>query len=154
MSVGTTTTSKVSAVLVALRDALLARGGLAGVTVFALPQRVDDLGREYIVLATEIPGEQSYPFLGTSNKDEELFLNGVLGVTLPGNGDAVALDALDRALALYGEMEDELRTDPQVGGTARLAELTEFRHSQGALDAGRYHEMSFTIRVQTRLTSS
>lgn len=149
----TTMTSQVAAVLMAYRQMLGLRAGLSGVRVYALPQRAEDLGREFVVLAAEVSGEQSFPLLGTQIKDEEFFLNGTIGVLLAGTGDDVALAALTRALAIYGEIEDAVRTDPQIGGTARVAQLTEFRHSQGAADAGRYHEMAFTTRVQTRLTS-
>lgn len=149
-----TTTSKAQSVLVALRDQLRLRSGLVDTALFALPVKAEDLGREYVVLATAINAEQEYPFTRTTTKHETFGLVGVLGVTRPGAGEAVALATMERASEILGEIEACVREDPQISGTAFVAALVEFSHTPGVNDIGRYHEIAFTIQVQTRLVSS
>ena len=149
-----TTTSKVREVLVALRDQLRLREGLADVNVFALPVKADDLGREYIVLATEITGEQSYPFTNATTKHETVSITGELSSVIPGAGDEVALDVMDRAMEILGEIEACLREDPRISDTAVLAELAEYTHATGVSEVGRVHVITFVIRAQMRLVSS
>lgn len=149
-----TTTSSVLRVLVALRDQLALRAGLAGVAVSALPVRVEDLGREWIVVATEVPGEQTFPFTSGMTKHETFQLNGVLGAVRPGAGDETGLEVMAIALEILGEVEACLREDPRIDGTALVSELAEFRHQPGVTDLGRIHQIEFTISVQARLVSS
>lgn len=149
-----TTTSAVQTVLVTLRDQLRLRPGLDRVTVLALPGKPEDLGREHLVLATEIPSEQSYPFTSNNTKHESFNLNGAVGVVMPGAREDAALDTMARAMAILGELEACLREDPRIGGTALVSEMTEFTHTPGVTDVGRYHEITFTVRVQARLVSS
>lgn len=149
-----TTTSQARAVLLALRDALVLRAGLSGVKVTALPLRAEDLGREHLVVATEVTAEQQYPFTNTTTKHETFNLNGAIGVVQPGAGEDRALDVMERATTILGELEACLREDPRIGGTALVAELTEFTHTPAVTDVGRYHEITFTVRVQARLVSS
>lgn len=149
-----TTTSAVQTVLVTLRDQLRLRPGLDRVTVLALPGKPEDLGREHLVLATEIPSEQSYPFTSNNTKHEAFNLNGAIGVVMPGAREDAALDTMARAMAILGELEACLREDPRIGGTALVSELTEFTHTPAVTDVGRLHQITFTIRVQARLVSS
>ena len=149
-----TTTSAVQTVLLALRDALALRAGLAHVNVLALPVKAEALTRDHLVLATEITVEQTYPFTSTNTKHETFSINGAIGVIRPGAGEDTALDLMAGATAILGELEACLREDPRISGTALVSELTEFTHTPGVTDIGRYHEITFTVRVQARLVSS
>ena len=148
-----TTTSMVIAVLQALQARLQARPGLSGVRVFALPQGPQDLGREYIVLATRIPGRQEFPFASKAIKNDAFTLNGVIGRVEPGKGDEAALGSMQRVMDLFAEIEDALRVDPSLGGLDVTAQVEGYEHSPGATDAGRVHEMTFEVRVDARLMS-
>lgn len=149
-----TTTSAVQTVLLALRDALRLRAGLADVNVLALPVKAEALTRDHLVLATEITVEQTYPFTSNSTKHETFNFNGAIGVIRPGAGEDTALDLMTGATAILGELEACLREDPRISGTALVSELTEFTHTPAVTDVGRLHQITFTIRVQARLVSS
>ena len=146
-------TSMVIQVIEALQARLQARPGLAQVNVFALPQGPQDLGREYIVLATRIPGRQEFPFASKAIKNDAFTLNGVVGRMEPGKGDTAALAAMGRVMDLFAEIEDALRTDPSLGGLDVTAQIGGYEHSPGATDVGRVHEMTFEVRVDARLVS-
>lgn len=157
MSVGTTTTSKVRAVVTALYTALVTRPGLTGVQVFRYaPNQTAIQGREYVALATTITGEQSYPFAGNSVKQDDFTLSGEIWTAIPLAGDDAADEAMERAEALYGEIEDELRTnatlDGAVGGGG-VAQMSDYEHVYGADDTGRTHLLRFRVVVRARMTS-
>jgi hypothetical protein len=130
------------------------RPGLANVHVTSLWRNPEALGPKFIILAADIPGEQTYPFTSGNTKHETFSFNGLCAALVPGAAEANALDAMGQAMGLLGEIEACLREDPRISGTAFVSELTEFTHNPAFSDTGRMHMIDFTIRVQARLVSS
>jgi len=135
MSVGTTTTSKVRAVVTALYTALVTRPGLTGVQVFRYaPNQTAIQGREYVALATTITGEQSYPFAGNSVKQDDFTLSGEIWTAIPLAGDDAAdagwfrrdelpsdLSRLESLEAIRAWATDSL-AEERIQGMGRVAE--------------------------------
>jgi hypothetical protein len=69
-------------------------------------------------------------------------------------GARKAKEVRDRAYAILAELEDAIRVDPSVSGSARQCQLTAAILEQGAEDNGRWAALAISIEVKAELRSS
>ena len=122
---------------------LQARGGLSGVRVTYGPP--PDPGREFICFWGAV-GAQSWATYGTTAglRAEEYDTELMIRVLKEGVDDSAA-DA--RCFALYGELEQQLRTDPTVNGAVQAARIGDFRLEEGIDVDGMNREARLTVQV-------
>lgn len=140
-------------VLLALRDQLLARGGLEGVNVFRFGAKAEDLGREYIVLCTSLRTLTDYPTTNTRNRLQTTTIQGVVSVRSPGDstdGDDETQAAMDRAEEVYGELQEQLASDHQVNGTATSLLLASDEQIYGTDGVSRFYQVQFELELTTQ----
>lgn len=143
-------TSQMHTFLDTLADRLRDREALTNVAVLTSIMG-DDTPNESIVFISGDSDQEWAPF-GNRTRDEEFSLLGAVWIQSPGAGEEAAKEARDRAFLLLGEVEDQLREDPKVGGTALLgAAFTGVRLDQGIAPNGRWVLLEFDIRAKTRL---
>jgi hypothetical protein len=112
-------TSTIPAFKSALLSRLQARAGLSGVQVtYGWP--TGSVKRESIMLGGAT-GTQEFRTIGATQKMETYTLD--VYITVIREGHARQQNADERALALMGELEDELRDDPTVNNTVLTAEV-------------------------------
>lgn len=127
----------------ALVTALSARAGLSGVQiVYGMPPGA--LQREHILLGP-VDGTQEYRALGTARKFDDYTVTLYITAMREGTNQQAADE---RALAIMAEVEDEVRTDPTVGGTVLTAEVSRYRLEPLAGEGAR--EARITLDIQTR----
>lgn len=155
MTVGSTTTSAVAAVQQAIRAGLRARPGLADVYVGSAWSPQEMRGLHYLLLGMTIEGTQRYPAASNRYKEDRFIIRCEAATYQPGVGDDEIDLALDRLIRWYGEVEDYLRTVPQVANAPKvlLAETGVYSVDQGYNVDGRVVVMTFDIAVHTRLIS-
>lgn len=152
-----TTTSTVPAYLAALRDALNARFAanptFAEVKAFAAPSGDDPLPLEMVELfGTD--ETQAWGALGNRRKTETYTVRGMVGAILEsGAGEDVADAARARVYAILAELEDQVRTDPNMAHTVYRSQLASANLTQGIADTGRWATLEITIDVYTELNS-
>lgn len=153
----TTTTSALPDLLDALQDALASRPGLADVAVLSGPADADDLGKEYVTLALLNPPvalPQRYAGMNVQYKKEDLRIRCECRANQPGKGEDNLRLARRRVFAIFGEVEDELRTNPTLGLPAvDVAQVEDAEFQQGADDQGRIAVIEFSIIATTSLIS-
>lgn len=150
-------TSFVQAVIAAFQMLLAARGGLAGVSIFRYTpdSKALSANRQYIVLAVRIPGQHDHRILGRGVQYDSFTLHGEVVTFAPGAGDTAAGDAMLQGLTWYAEIEDAVRTTPDLGLSNKMTTiLGGYEHdTRGADDRGRTHVLRFEVEVQSRLTT-
>ena len=148
-------TSQLGAVLLALRDQLIERGGLEGVKVSRFgATKPEDLGREYMVLCTDLTTETERPTNNVRNRLEVATIQGVVSVRAPGDstdGDDEFQAAMDRGLEVFGELENQLVDDHQVNGTATSLLMDRAEHVIGTDAVSRFYQVRFTLTLTTQL---
>lgn len=146
--------ASVGAVLAALHDQLIARGGLEGVNVFRFGAKPEDLGYAYIVLCTSLRSITDYPTTNTRNRLITTTIQGVVSVRSPGDstdGDEETQAAMDRAEEVYGELQEQIAGDNQVNGTATSLLLASDEHVYGTDGTSRFYQVQFALELQTQL---
>ncbi|RMH85147.1 MAG: hypothetical protein D6683_01370 [Actinomyces sp.] len=144
------TTSVAFDAMAALVDALSARSGLSGVKVdFAAPSSDDD-ATEQVRLGTVVAGTQ----------DPEVFSGGAartaraerfdLDVEVIVRSKRTTRDAVERAFALAAEVEDEVASDPTLGGVDGLAWATVSGLESEVGQAGQLPRVVVTLTVSCR----
>lgn len=130
----------------ALLTALGARAGLAGVTIsYGAPLSAP---REFIALA-DISGEQEFATLGALRKNETYTLEIYCSVLREGNQQQACTE---RCFELAAEIEDELRTNPTMSGTVRVAQLrSPFSVEEFGSDQARQSILSLGIEATERI---
>lgn len=130
----------------ALFTALGQRSGLSGVTIsYGAPLQAP---REFIALA-DIDGSQEFAQLGALKKNETYTLTVYCSVLREGNQQQACTE---RCFALAAELEDELRTNPTVTGTVRVAELaTPFTLEEFASDQARQSVLTLGVVANERI---
>lgn len=114
-------TSTIPAFKSALIAQLTARPGLAGVQVsYGYPGPVPEI--EYIWVA-DIQGRQELALAGRRSRDETYSLTILIKTETTGISGAEQQTAVERAFALMAQIEAQLRTDPAVNGTVRVAQI-------------------------------
>lgn len=146
------TTSRVHAALNALVDALQQRPGLSGVQIASGWLGGDTAKGEYIALVTA-SSPQDWTSIGRSTRTEELSLQGVIYVMKPGKGETVIREARARALTLWGEVEDYLRSasGKNIENTVLMVTRWGYEMDQGILPDGRYCLLETEITAEARL---
>jgi len=126
--------------------ALAARAGLSGVTVsYGAPAQGP---REFIALS-DISGSQEFATLGHLRKDETYTLSVYCSVLREGNMQQACTE---RCFELAAELEDELRTNPTVTGTVRVAQLsTPFSLEEFASDQARQSILTLGVEATERI---
>ena len=151
-----TTTSTVPAYLTALRDALNTRFAanptFAEVKCYAAPAG-DPLPLEMVELFGTDETQQ-WGALGNRRRTETYTVRGMVGAILEsGAGEDVADAARARVYAILAELEDQLRTDPNMAHTVYRSQLASANLTQGIADTGRWATLEITIDVYTELNS-
>lgn len=139
------TTSSVPLVFSTLVDRLLARPGLAGVTVTSGPLAVESWGARTIQLVNTDDTDQAGN-IGNTRRAENYIINGLIWSTADGTDEAAIRAARDGAYAMQAELEDELRRQHHVGNNAQC----QFAGSvidQGVTPDGRQRSAAITFRL-------
>lgn len=147
-------TSQIGVVLLTLRDQLIERGGLEGVNVFRFGAKPEDLGREYIVLCVALTVVTERPILNVRNRLEKASITGIVSARSSGgstDGDDEAQSAMDRALEIYGELENQIVDDFRVGGTATTLLMQSAEHNYYTDGLSRIYDIKFTLELTTQL---
>lgn len=137
-------TASIAALKAALITRLKARPGLAGVQVtWGIPSQ--DLNDEWIMVG-DVDGTQEAVHLGALRREEEYVLD--IQVSVVRDMAADAQTTAERAFALAAEIEDELRTDPSVGGAVREAQVI----GDGLIEPadGSQREARIPLRIRAR----
>jgi len=148
-----TTTTTADSVLIALRELLSERDGLAGVTVEDAPYPLGELGEEWIDLYG-VKAKQRWGSLGARRREEEYAIVGSLRTSVIGSLREDVRTCRARAYAILAEIEDALRDDPTIGGIARQAELSSYELVQSADSDSRITDIDFEIGVKATLPRS
>ena len=151
------TVSTLPAFLDELRDALSARQGLVGVTIWTGSMPPERLGRESVVLAAtgdKITAEYNYR-IGTQRvlTDEEYDVLARVETRSDDAGETGAQAVRDRAFAILGEIHDYLAANDTVGATVADARITGWEYEAGPYaEGGRICRVAITIRVESQFT--
>jgi hypothetical protein len=148
-------TSSIPGFLDALKALLDARAGIVGpplVTV-ATGDLAADTPPEAVLLfgatgpRTEVGmrGPQGFSY------DQDVIVRGAIWIVRPGQGETTLKAARDRAYALLGEVEAQLKATPTVTGTCQYAAVSDETLEQGVNDAGRWCQLSFEMQYRARL---
>lgn len=143
-------TTTVPAFLDALKAQLEARSGLAGVGIFTSPQNEEVT--ESIEFGYRITGTQGWAALGQRARNDDYTVTGIIWIAKDGAGEATAKEARDRVYELFGELEEQLRTDPWANQSVTVqAHLTRADFSQWYGDHQRIARMEFDITCKARI---
>jgi hypothetical protein len=127
-------TSQVSVFREALRSAVAA-SLTAGPTVYAYDpgsSNTDSVG-ELVYFGTATANQSHLTFGGA--RQEEISLDVIIYVRRPGAGQTQAKAAEDRALELFGEIEDAIRDDPDLNAVFHV-QVTGPNEVEAIIDAG------------------
>lgn len=127
-------TSQVSVLREALRSAVQAGIG-ASPTVYAYDpgsSNTDSVG-ELVYFGTATANQAHLAFGGS--RQEEISLDIIIYVRRPGAGQPQAKAAEDRALVLFGEVEDAIRADPELNAVFHV-QVTGPNEVETIVDAG------------------
>jgi len=134
-------TSTIPTMKANLKTLLSARAGLTGVQISYGPPSVGTQ-REYIWLG-DVEGEQTYAAMAAANQRYENYeLSVTVDVILEGT-DPKPAD--ERCFVLYGEVENQIRTDKTVNGAVTDAQCGRFRLTENTTADG----MTRTARLVT-----
>lgn len=127
-----------------------------GVAVLAAPSGEPVPAESIQLFGTSL--NQQWGLLGNRRREEQYTVRGGIFVKRRGAGEDIADVVRDRVGELLAEVEDELRTTPNVG-IASPRVIAEFSASgseidQGAEDDGRWCAIDFSIAVKASLTST
>lgn len=141
-----TTGSTLVVIKKALRTALEARPGLAGVKVSYDPDLSEPeaiiLGNARTIREEDIPVMKS----GTAKVDERYTLDVVIQVRLEDGQDQEAAD--ERAVAILAELQQVLAAAPQLVPEVFTVQLDGWEHFVGAFPSGRGHGSRFETKVR------
>lgn len=143
------TVSSVPAVLDDLAARLPLRLGLSDVKVFTSPQG-DNTPDEAIVFIG-VDGDQEFAALGRDKRNERYDINGGIWIQKPGADEETAVAARNRAYAILGELENELRAVPTLNGIVITIELKGHDLNQGATQKDRRVALDFRLHVFARI---
>lgn len=148
------TASSLGAFLDAVRAALLARPGLAGVRIFTAPVGEQDIGAENIVFAVEKTRvDQDYPTVPQRESFETYNVEGRIWIVTPGGGEAAIKAARDRALAILTQVQSECIANDTMTGSVRDVLLISYELEQFALDGARDCRIAFILKVQAHFSA-
>ena len=135
----------------ALKVALHARAGLAGVQVTTAPAGSET--RSESIQMGDAGQSEVWAVIGTRRRDEDFTIDAAIWKVQPGAGDAVATTARLRAYALLAEVEAALRESPRLGlaGVEQMA-VSNADLEQGVNPDGRWAQLTFQVRVTARLS--
>ena len=144
-------TTTVPAFLDALKTALEARAGLAGVTIATCPLKEEAI--ESIEFGYRITGTQGWAAFGQRSREDNYVITGIVWIAKDGAGETVAKEARGRVYDLFAELEEQLRDQPWLTNVvAGLgAQLTRADFDQWYDDAKRIARMTFDISVSGRI---
>jgi hypothetical protein len=129
-----------------LRTQLVARGGLAGVTVTTVPVGPEDTSREHITFTR---ADQTEHWDAMQRRGEEYTVEGMIIIQKPGAGNAAGKAAYDRAFALLEEVRSQLATDPTVNSAVLDCRLTSWSWRPSLTDPpGHVSVVEFTLTAQ------
>ncbi len=143
----------------ALRDLLRARAGLAGVRVDSAPVSKDDANAKEIITVIDVDTEQEPAALGPPNRQMEFYtVEGVIQVLKLGHGEDTAVEARDRAAALFAEVELQVQATPDMGlntpateQVIRYSSITRKTLRQGIQTNYRRAIIEWNITVGTKI---
>lgn len=124
---------------------LLLRAGLADVQVISGPIDLDTATKRDIIQLFGTEMTETFAAIGNKRHEETYTLEGELIVVRPPAGETGIQEVRDRAKAIFGELETELRTNHKMNGTVKWCRLSSVAIAQGYGDKGRICVVSFTI---------
>jgi len=151
--------STASAFIVALRMALQARGGLAGIPVDLVAPADLSLADRVVLVRAKLEGTQEYAAIGHLRRNDGYLIPGLIraikqtGAAGAQDGDSVFQAAMDRAAALLDEVILQLRdAPPAVGNQTILARVSNVAYLPFPADQGGWavdceFEIEYTARV-------
>lgn len=142
-------TSKAFAAMQALATQLRARAGLTGVEVRTAHPGAK-LPTEAIVMLS-FDGDQRWAALGKGSREETFLIPTSIYVSKPGATETVAKACQDRVVALFAEVENQLRTDPSINSTVRVGAIRNPVAEQGYGDRDRWCEVMFQVECNVRI---
>jgi hypothetical protein len=145
-------TTTVPAFLDALKAQLEARAGLANVGIYTSPQSEEVT--ESIEFGYRITGTQGWAALGQRRRGDEYVVTGIIWKAADGAGEADAKVARDWVYDAFGELEEQLRTDPWVNNAVTGdtgAQITRADFNQWYGDRQRIARMEFDISCRARI---
>jgi hypothetical protein len=142
-------TSTIVAFKRALHAALVARVGLAGVLVTRGVEPVDQMVTELVVIGDVTRSSQTAAALGRQRREEDYSLDVEVSVLGHHADDPDAL--AERAAALVAEVEAELRSNIDVGGVVRTAQVASVGLQEGSDGNQRWAVMPMSVTVRQRI---
>lgn len=133
----------------ALYTALSARPALAGVLISRGADTTDLMTPELIMLGDITPSTQAAAALGRQRREEDYTLAIEVSV-LAHHADDPDTPA-ERCEALVAEIEDELRTNIDLGGVVRTAQVTGVGLREGSDGQTRWAEMPVSVSFRQRI---
>lgn len=140
--------------IIAFKDALItklqARPGLAGVQVtWGIPP-IDEVPVDWLYVGdAKSPADQEAAALGRLRREEHYVLHLEVIVMRPHADDPKTVAT--RAADIVEEVEDLLRTDPEVGGVVRVAQIVGVGLEEGSDGNERWAVMPVRIDVRQRI---
>lgn len=132
----------------ALKVALDARFVGTSVHVFTASM-ADDTPEEALVF-WGADGTEEWAKLGMHRREDRYEIEGAIWINKPGEGEATAKAARDRANEILKQLGEVLVTDSTLAGVIMEGEIGNITLEQGTNTAGRWTQISFRIRVRTR----
>jgi hypothetical protein len=148
-------TSSIPAFFDALKALLDVRAGIVGPPLVAVAtgDLAADTPPEAIILAGAAGPRENVGLRGPQgiSQDQNVTVRGAIWIVKPGQGESIIKAARDRAYALLGELEQQLKSTPTVSGTCQYATVTGDILEQGLNDAGRWAQITWEITYRARL---
>ena len=141
-------TTTIPALRAALKTALEARSGLAGVQVsHGVPRAI---ARESIMLGDVDFTQQAVSARGTGQHSRRENYTLALHIWVDSQGNDQKATS-DRAFALMAEIESQLRTDPSVSGTVHVAQIEGGKLEEQASDNARAALLTVNVACLGRI---
>ena len=144
--------SQIGAVRTALKSALQARAALSGVSITRFRPSPDDENAVEAIWLEDADGEQQPA--ANSLRWDDIILQVVVKVRKPGDGEAVAAAAEDRALILFAEVEAAVTADHELGGVVLTCDIGRYSTHQELEPSNRVCRLEADITFQTEIANS
>lgn len=102
--------------------------------------------------ATE--ADEDWAMLGARSTEEVYTIHGGILAWSAGSSEAAIVDARDKAMDVYQEVQAQLRESPSINSAVRVARMQRATVDQWFDDTGRLCQVEFWIRCEARLSGS
>lgn len=123
----------------------------SGVSVFSTPDDPAGPNADILGIGLEIETDQEHFAMGGS-RAEDYAITGRILVSRPANSSAASKQARERVEAILDTIENYIRNNPTIGGTALHAQITSMKTRQVVIGTtkvtGRGCECEFVVTVK------